>query len=74
MLDGPLPSTTRCRSVCTPDTLSATRNPSLSAAQFVLTTAPNVGAMGDQLQYIYAALFVELVAKNPLYTPGEPFL
>ena len=42
--------------------------------QFVLTTDPSVGAMVEQLQYIYSALFVELVAKNPLYTPGEAFL
>ncbi len=55
------------------------RNPARSALllpppQFVLTTDPSVGSMADQLQYIYASLFVELVAKNPLYTPGEPFL
>jgi hypothetical protein len=30
--------------------------------------------MVEQLQYIYASLFVELVAKNPLYTPGDAFL
>lgn len=42
--------------------------------QFVLTTDPSVGSMQEQLQHIYAAMFVELVVKNPLYTPGEAFL
>lgn len=46
----------------------------LPAAQFVLTTDPNVGSLAEALQFIYASLFVELVAKNPLYMPGEPFL
>ena len=40
----------------------------------MLTTDPSVGSMTEGLQYVYAALFVELVSKNPLYTPGEPFL
>ena len=43
-------------------------------SQFVLTTDPGVGSMVEALQFIYASLFVELVAKNPLYSPGEPFL
>ncbi|KAI7842439.1 hypothetical protein COHA_004078 [Chlorella ohadii] len=45
-----------------------------SGLKFVLTTDPSVGSLAEALQYIYASLFVELVAKNPLYTPGEPFL
>ncbi|EFN53054.1 hypothetical protein CHLNCDRAFT_26165 [Chlorella variabilis] len=48
--------------------------PCWGAGCFVLTTDPSVGSMVEQLQYIYASLFVELVVKNPLYTPGEPFL
>ena len=44
------------------------------ALQLVLTTDPTVGSMVQQLQYIYSALFVELVVKNPLYTPGDAFL
>lgn len=54
--------------------LSCLRVPLHPAAQFVLTTDPSVGSLAEALQYIYASLFVELVAKNPLYTPGEPFL
>lgn len=46
----------------------------LLVPQFVLTTDPSVGSMAEQLQYVYASLFVELVVKNPLYMPGEPFL
>ena len=30
--------------------------------------------MVDHLMYIYRHLFMELVCKNPLYLPGEPFL
>ncbi len=43
-------------------------------AQFVLTTDPAVGSLTEQLQYIYSTLFLDYVVKNPLYTPGEPFL
>ena len=42
--------------------------------QFLLTTAPSVGNLGEQLHHVYAALFVDHVAKNPLYTPGDQFL
>jgi hypothetical protein len=40
----------------------------------VLTTAPAIRSLAEQLHYIYGSLFVECVAKNPLYTPGEAFL
>ena len=40
----------------------------------MLTTDPSAGALSDALQYVYATMFVEHVVKNPLYTPGEPFL
>ena len=60
--------------LCTTVTVPAPLLLLLPPLQFVLTTDPSVGAMVEQLQYIYSALFVELVAKNPLYTPGEAFL
>jgi hypothetical protein len=46
----------------------------LFVVQFVLTTAPGIRNLVEQLQHIYANIFVERVVKNPLYTPGEPFL
>ena len=48
--------------------------PALLPLQFVLTTDPSVGSMGEALSFIYSQLFVECVVKNPLYTPGDPFL
>jgi hypothetical protein len=45
-----------------------------SGLKFVLTTDPSVGHLDDHLAHVYAALFVELVAKNPAYSPGDPFL
>jgi len=48
--------------------------PRLFVVQFVLTTAPGIRNLVEQLQHIYANIFVERVVKNPLYTPGEPFL
>lgn len=45
-----------------------------SGLKFVLTTDPAVGNMTEQLQLIYSNLFVQLVVRNPLYHPGEPFL
>ncbi len=29
--------------------------------------------MRDHLNYIYGAIYVECVLKNPAYTPGRPF-
>lgn len=40
----------------------------------MLTTDPSVGSLTEQLQHIYATLFLDFVVKNPLYTPGEAFL
>jgi trafficking protein particle complex subunit 1 len=45
-----------------------------SGLKFVLTTDPGVGNLHEHLEYIYSNLFVELVVKNPVYTPGEAFL
>jgi hypothetical protein len=45
-----------------------------SGLKLLLVTDPTVGNLADQLNHIYSALFVELVAKNPLYTPGDAFL
>ncbi|GAB4821347.1 hypothetical protein N2152v2_008393 [Parachlorella kessleri] len=45
-----------------------------SGVKFVLTTDPSVGTLTEQLQYIYSTLYLDYVMKNPLYTPGEPFL
>jgi hypothetical protein len=45
-----------------------------SGIKLILTTSPNVGDMSKNLEHIYRALFVDLVMKNPLYTPGEQFL
>lgn len=42
--------------------------------QLVMCTAPTVGSLTEPLQYIYSTLFLEHVAKNPLYTIGEAFL
>lgn len=42
--------------------------------QFILTTDPPVADMLGQLQYIYSTFFVSHVLKNPLYSPGEPFV
>jgi hypothetical protein len=42
-------------------------------AQLVLNTSPDVGDLREVLAYVYEAVFNEYVAKNPLYTPGEPF-
>lgn len=39
----------------------------------VLNTDENSRDCRDVLQTIYANIFVEYVAKNPLYTPGQPF-
>jgi hypothetical protein len=60
-------------------------NPSLCLACFPLPAVcaddrPQRGQNGGPAAiyylciYIYASLFVELVVKNPLYVPGEPFL
>lgn len=53
---------------------ASTACPACPPLQFVLTTDPSVGALTEQLQYIYTTLFLDYVVKNPLYTPGEPFL
>jgi hypothetical protein len=45
-----------------------------SGLKFVLTTAPHVGPLLEQMRHVYRALFVEHVAKNPLYAPGDAFL
>jgi trafficking protein particle complex subunit 1 len=44
-----------------------------SGLKLILTTAPQFADCQQVLQYIYDSLYVELVMKNPLYTPGLPF-
>lgn len=44
-----------------------------SGVKMVLNTDENSRDCRDVLQTIYANIFVEYVAKNPLYTPGQPF-
>lgn len=41
--------------------------------RLVLNTSPDAGDLQDVLAYIYETLYVGLVARNPLYTPGQPF-
>jgi hypothetical protein len=38
---------------------------------FMLTTDPSTGDMRGALWYLYDALLVNFVLKNPLYLPGE---
>ncbi|KAA8533664.1 hypothetical protein F0562_031181 [Nyssa sinensis] len=40
-------------------------------ASIILVTHPRTGDLRESLKYIYN-LYVEYVAKNPLYTPGTP--
>ena len=40
-----------------------------SGIKFILVTNPRTGDLRETLKYIYN-LYVEYVAKNPLYTPG----
>ncbi|XWS50433.1 hypothetical protein CRYUN_Cryun12cG0087300 [Craigia yunnanensis] len=42
-----------------------------SGLKFILVTNPRTGDLRETLKYIYN-LYVEYVAKNPLYTPGTP--
>ncbi|XWS48492.1 hypothetical protein CRYUN_Cryun13aG0082100 [Craigia yunnanensis] len=42
-----------------------------SGIKFILVTNPRTGDLRETLKYIYN-LYVEYVAKNPLYTPGTP--
>ena len=44
-----------------------------SGLKVVLNTDENAKDCREILQAIYANIFVEYVAKNPLYTPGQPF-
>ena len=39
----------------------------------MLNTGPDAGDLRDHLNYIYGAIYVECVLKNPAYTPGRPF-
>lgn len=39
----------------------------------MLNTDENAKDCREILQAVYANIFVEYVAKNPLYTPGQPF-
>ena len=39
--------------------------------QIILVTYPRTGDLRESLKYIYN-LYVDYVAKNPLYTPGTP--
>ena len=39
----------------------------------MLNTDAGAGDLRDHLGYIYGAIYVECVLKNPAYTPGRPF-
>ena len=41
--------------------------------QFVLNTDETVNDMREHLAYIYSAIYVDFVVKNPVYVPGQPF-
>lgn len=43
-----------------------------SGIKMILITDPRMGDLREALKYIYN-IYVEYVAKNPLYTPGQPF-
>ena len=45
----------------------------LCCLQFVLNTDETVNDMREHLAYIYSAIYVDFVAKNPVYVPGQPF-
>ena len=45
----------------------------LRCLQFVLNTDETVNDMREHLAYIYSAMYVDFVAKNPVYVPGQPF-
>ena len=45
----------------------------LRCMQFVLNTDETVNDMREHLAYIYSAIYVDFVAKNPVYVPGQPF-
>ena len=45
--------------------------PILCLLQIILNTDETVGDLRQQLAYIYEAIFVEYVIKNPLYAPGK---
>jgi trafficking protein particle complex subunit 1 len=45
---------------------------SATGLRFVLITDPAVGDMRDALLQIYTNIFVECVARNPLYQFGQP--
>lgn len=42
--------------------------------KLVMLTDPSVGDLSNQLATIYGQLFVQHVARNPLYSPGDAFL
>lgn len=45
-----------------------------SGVQLALTTDPGAPDMRDALRHVYGSLYVELVTKSPLHTPGRPFV
>ena len=45
----------------------------LRCLQFVLNTDETVNDMREHLAYIYSAIYVDFVAKNPVYVSGQPF-
>ena len=45
----------------------------VACEQIVLNTGPDAGDLRDHLNYIYGAIYMECVLKNPAYTPGRPF-
>lgn len=45
-----------------------------SGLKFVLLTDPGTADMSEALRAIYAGPFIQHVAKNPLYRPGDAFL
>jgi len=54
-------------------TISLSKRAWSCGPQIVLNTGAEAGDMRDHLNYIYGAIYVECVLKNPAYTPGRPF-
>ncbi|KAK6280452.1 hypothetical protein POUND7_020719, partial [Theobroma cacao] len=57
--------TEKTHSTCMPPA----RSSNCHATKIILVTHPRTGDLCEPLKYIYN-LYVEYVAKNPLYTPG----
>ncbi len=54
-------------------TTSLSKRAGSCGPQIVLNTGAEAGDMRDHLNYIYGAIYVECVLKNPAYTPGRAF-